>query len=152
MSRKGTPEQLQEQQEAKRKETVNLVQNAINELKVEGCKVTMNELVERTGLARSTLSKKHVQEVLKNNKVCKFEKVKVSEIAPKSKSDFELALQDAMVKLNTMSLENEQLKNRNNALRVENYELKETNAKLRGELQALSQKARLEGVRLELIK
>lgn len=95
---KGIPEKLQQKQEAKRKETMELVQNAIDELKAEGCKVTMNELVKRTGLARATLSKTHIQGVLKNNQVCKYEKVKVSDVEPKSKADFDLALKDAMKK------------------------------------------------------
>ena len=37
-------------------------------------------------------------------------------------------------------------------MKVENYELKDRVSKLLGELQLLSQKARMHGLRLELIK
>lgn len=56
-----------------RQNTMDTVQNAINSLKDEGAIVTIGKLIELTGYARSTFSKKHVDDVLKKNKVCKYE-------------------------------------------------------------------------------
>jgi hypothetical protein len=156
MSKRNLPEKLQQKQEAKRQESIELVQNAINELKAEGCKVTMTALVERTGLARATLSNTHTDKVLKNNKVCKYEKLKVLNTnenkVPRTKADFELAIAESMVKINSLTEENTKLRNMLNAEKVSNYELKKANSKLLSELQILSQKARMKGVRLELLR
>ena len=69
-SKRALPQGLKDAQETKRKKTVDKVQTAKDELIAEGYKVTMTRLVERTGLARATLSKPHIEEVLKENKVC----------------------------------------------------------------------------------
>lgn len=147
------PEKLLEQQAKKRKLTANTVQKAIDELKAEGCKVTMSNLVERTGFARATLSKPHVEEVLKNNRVCKYERIRVKkDNLKKDRADFELEIEELKKKLNDISIENMEMKNKMNALKVENYEQKDRIAQLLGELQNLNQKARMHGVRLEVIK
>lgn len=60
------------QNEAKRK-TIDAVQSAINQLKDEGAIVSIGKLMELTGFARSTFSKPHIDDLLKKNKVCKYE-------------------------------------------------------------------------------
>lgn len=153
-SKRALPQGLKDAQETKRKKTVDKVQTAIDELIAEGYKVTMTRLVERTGLARATLSKPHIEEVLKENKVCKYEKLSVSSTTDKKTLKYELELENIKLKdrIEKVLKENANLKNKNNELKVENYELKDRVSKLLGELQLLSQKARMHGLRLELIK
>lgn len=60
---KTFPKVLQEVQENKQKETMDKVQDAINQLKGECYKVTVTRLVETTGLGRATLPKSYIDEV-----------------------------------------------------------------------------------------
>lgn len=70
------PDSIKIQQENKKKQTIDSVQRAINELKSEGYIVTTKLLMDRTGYARSTFSKSHVKELLRLNKVCMFRDTK----------------------------------------------------------------------------
>lgn len=62
--KKKLPKGLAEKQEFQRKETVNKVLRAVDDIHNEGRKVTISALVEFTGLSRSTFSKSHIRELL----------------------------------------------------------------------------------------
>lgn len=150
MARREIPTKLQERQEQQRKETIEKVRTAIDELKAEGYKVTMTNLSERTGLARATLSKPHIDDVLKEKRVCKYERVKVNkDNSKKDRIDFELEIEDLKKKVYDLETEKKNMKIKMTKIELENYKQKERIAKLIGELQSLSQKARMHGVRLE---
>jgi hypothetical protein len=61
---KKIPEQLVKRQESQRQQTINKVLYAIDELEREGYRIKVKDLIERTGLARSTFSKTHIREIL----------------------------------------------------------------------------------------
>lgn len=147
------PNALKERQSKQRHESIERVNEAIRELKEEGQRVTIKLLVERTGLSRATLSKPHIEEVLKDNRVCKFERrIYIKSSDNVDINELELEISKLQSKLDKSNKELKKLKNRNNELKVENYNLKEKNKKLLGELQSISIKSRMHGVKLELIK
>lgn len=147
------PKGLKQQQEEKRQESMDKIQNAIDELKDEGYKITVELLSKMTGLSRTTIGKPHIQQVLKNNRVCKYERKKTShKYSEMNKDDLEFEVKRLKKQLNKKSLEIENSQNKINALKVKNHELEERIERLIGELQLLSTKSREHGVRLELIK
>ena len=58
------PGVIMEKQERQRQESINKVLRAIHELSNEGVNIRIKDLIERTGLARSTFAKKHIRDVL----------------------------------------------------------------------------------------
>ncbi|WP_210470334.1 DUF6262 family protein [Sporosarcina sp. 6E9] len=80
MKKRDIPAGLKELQMAKRAETANKVQEAIDDIQNDGGVVTKKRLIELTGLSNSTFSKDHVLKVLKVNKVCQFKVSKKKEI------------------------------------------------------------------------
>ncbi len=68
---KELPEPLRKRQELQRQQTVNKVLHAIDDLEREGYKVRVKDLIEYTGLARSTFSKGHVRQLLIDKKIVK---------------------------------------------------------------------------------
>lgn len=143
---------LRKVQEDKRSDTINKVKLAINELKSEGYEVSTKLLIERTGLSRSTFSKTHIIEILREQKVCRFKNTK-------SALDFES--KDYLInlerKLRQLEVENIKLKkelelqvNKNFKLERQIAETQEQCATLRGQLLVLYQKASDRGVDLEL--
>ncbi|MED0666065.1 DUF6262 family protein [Bacillus badius] len=83
MGKRDIPTSLKELQMAKRVETANKVQEAIEDIQNDNGIVTKKKLIELTGLSNSTFSKEHVLEVLKANKVCQFKVAKKKETANK---------------------------------------------------------------------
>lgn len=72
MFKREIPSTLKEKQEKNRLETINKVQEAIDDIKQDGGIVTRKLLLEKTGLSNSTFSKPHVKDVLEANSVCQF--------------------------------------------------------------------------------
>ena len=72
MDKRNIPSKLKEKQEQARLDTINKVQEAIDDIRQEGGIVTRKLLLEKTGLSNSTFSKPHVKDVLEANKVCQF--------------------------------------------------------------------------------
>lgn len=72
MVKREIPNTLKEKQEKNRLETINKVQEAIDDIKQDGGIVTRKLLLEKTGLSNSTFSKPHVKDVLQANRVCQF--------------------------------------------------------------------------------
>lgn len=150
MGKREMPTKLRERQEKQRQETIEKVKKAIEDLKVEGCKVTMSNLAERTGLARATLSKPHIEDILNEKRVCKYERVKIQkDSSKKDRIDFELEIEDLKKKIYDLEKEKKNMKIKMTEVELENYKQKERIAKLLGELQLLSQKIRMHGIKIE---
>jgi len=58
------PKELIARQEHQRQTTVNIVLRAISELRAEGHRLTIKNLMDYTGLSRSVFGKKHIRAVL----------------------------------------------------------------------------------------
>lgn len=58
------PETLSAKQEQTRQETINKVLHALSELQAQGCRLSIKNLMEYTGLSRSVFAKPHVRAVL----------------------------------------------------------------------------------------
>jgi hypothetical protein len=58
------PEKLYAKQEQTRQETINKVLHALSELQAQGCRLSIKNLMEYTGLSRSVFAKSHVRAVL----------------------------------------------------------------------------------------
>jgi hypothetical protein len=58
------PQLLKDKQELTRQSTINTVLKAIHELQAQGYAIRIKELMEHTGLSRSTFGKAHVREIL----------------------------------------------------------------------------------------
>lgn len=142
------PEAVRDYQESSKNDTINRVQNAIDELKAEGNIVTRKLLLERTGLSNSVLSKPHIKEILKKNKVCQFtSKRKVNSTQNSTDSDVEL--QKAYEKIDKLEKKIKELESKVDKEKLAYYKMKEANEILRGELHILTQKAKLRGLDLD---
>lgn len=141
------PDEIKIYQENSKNETITKVQNAINELQSEGFIVTRKLLLERTGLSNSVLSKNHIKEVLKNNKVCQYA-IKRKFIS-KNESDVLLELNKANKKIEQLEKKVKDLENKLAKEKVKYHEVKDTNEILRGELFLLKEKASLKGLDLD---
>ena len=76
MKKRDIPKTLKQLQSIKREETINKIQNAIDQIKDDGGIVTKKKLYEITGFSSSTFSKEHVKQLLKQNQVCQYKKSK----------------------------------------------------------------------------
>lgn len=65
------PQALIDKQELTRQQTINSVLKAIHELQEQGYVVRIKDLMEYTGLSRSTYGKSHVREVLERYDIVK---------------------------------------------------------------------------------
>lgn len=141
------PKEITSYQNKKRQETIDKVQQAIDELREEGAIINRKSILERSQLSNSVLSKPHIIEVLKENKVCQFQiKCKVTN---NEEQNIVSELNKAHKKIEVLEKQVEDLKNKFNKEKVNNYELKEVNEILRGELQLLVSKAKMKGINLK---
>lgn len=74
-SKKSIPDNLKKVQDEKRKETLKIITDAIDEIQFDNGVVTKKRLMEITELSNATFSKPHVKELLKEKKVCQFRDV-----------------------------------------------------------------------------
>ena len=58
------PQNLREKQELQRQQTVNRILRAVENLQAQGCRLSIKNMMDYTGLSRSTFAKPHVREVL----------------------------------------------------------------------------------------
>jgi len=142
------PEAVRDYQESSKNETINKVQKAIDELKAEGNIVTRKLLLERTELSNSVLSKPHIKEVLRENKVCQFAIKRKMNVTTNS-ADSDVELKKAYEKIDKLEKKVKELEAKFNKERLAYYEMKEANEILRGELHILKQKAKLRGLDLD---
>ncbi|MFJ7185582.1 hypothetical protein [Lysinibacillus xylanilyticus] len=127
MGRRDISTNLKKLQDAKRQETLEKIQHAIDEILEDDDIVTKKKLLELTGLSSATFSKPHVLDLLKKNKVCQFrETVKyeksndTSEVEQLQKLIINLEkknallmskLQDKDIKISLLREKNEKLEN-----------------------------------------
>lgn len=141
------PNEIRDFQEKSKTTTIDKVQTAIADLQAEGFIVTRKLLLERTGLSNSVLSKQHIKDVLKENRVCQYAVKK--KIKTEGNADILLELNKSNKKIESLEEKVKDLENKLNKEKVEYYKMKEANEILRGELHLLKQKAKLKGIVLE---
>ena len=127
------PQPLKDKQELMRQSTINSVLKAIHELQAQGFAIRIKELMEYTGLSRSTFGKPHVREVL----------VRCGIVEGKAAVEEEV---DAKAPLSATKRLRTELKRKDERiikLNVENAELKQECELLRGRLFLLMQRKSL---------
>lgn len=129
---KKLPNALAEKQERQRQETANKVLHAFIELQAQGCRLSISNLMDFTGLSRSVFSKPHVRAVM-------------AEFGyPPLKGAAESATNSpvpAQTKEQKLRAELRKRNERIRLLREENATLKEECALLRGQIFLLQMKA-----------
>lgn len=105
MQKRDIPDALKDKQEEIKLQTINKVQEAIDDIKQDGGIVTRSLLVEKTGLSNSTFSKAHIKNVLKINGVCQFASKK--KILKNTKED---SIQNLYKEIEKLKRENNKLK------------------------------------------
>lgn len=127
MGRRDISANLKKLQDAKRQETLEKIQNAIDEIHEDDDIVTKKKLLEITGLSSATFSKSHVLELLKKNEVCQFRKIvkyeksnRISEVEQLKKIVINLEkknallmsnIQDKDIKISLLKEKNKKLEN-----------------------------------------
>jgi hypothetical protein len=81
------PKELIARQERQRQTTVNTVLRVISELKAEGHRLTIKNLMDYTGLSRSVFSKKHIRAVLVSQGIVAAEACGAESAPPKSSAN-----------------------------------------------------------------
>lgn len=109
---RSVPDKLKEKQEQQKKDTAKKIEEAIEMLKDLGYgSVTIANLMSETGLARSTFSKPHVEEVLKKNKIGKYKELKTLVVEQENiytreyATSLEKKLSNANIKINKLESE-----------------------------------------------
>src|SRR5665647_3646251 len=118
------PQSLKDKQEMTRQKTINAVIKAIRELQEQGHVVKIKDLMEYTGLSRSTFGKNHVREVLERYDVVEKKEVKDERVDSKESLSAEKRLRKELKRKNE----------RISKLIEENTELKQECELLRGRL------------------
>ena len=118
------PQALKDKQEKTRQQTINVVIKAINELNEQGFKIRIKDLMEYTGLSRSTFGKPHVRAVLEKYGVAKAQ----ATIKDETKQQRKLTIEDRLKR--TIDSKNTYIKR----LMAENKAMKEECELLRGKL------------------
>lgn len=124
------PQALKDKQEMVRQNTVNMVLKAIRELQEQGYAIKIKDLMDYTGLSRSTFGKPHVRELLVR---CGIVEAKVVLVGDAKASE----PPSAAIRLRA---ELKQKDGRIATLRTENIKLKQECEFLRGRLFLLMQK------------
>lgn len=130
---KKLPNALAEKQERQRQETANKVLHAFIELQAQGCRLSISNLMDFTGLSRSVFSKPHVRAVM-----AEFGYPPLKETAAESAANSPSPAQTKEQKLRT------ELRKRNESIRIlreKNAALKEECELLRGQIFLLQMKA-----------
>lgn len=133
------PDSLLNLQQKQREQTISAVKSTIQELKAEGCPITIKRLCERTGLSRSVFSKPHVKALMDEE---------LFHIPAKTVSEGTLESQYAklLLQLEKSKRRESDLKSANIQLRETIQELRSECELLRGELHSLMQRGmRLQG-------
>lgn len=125
------PKELSDKQELQRQQTINKVLRAIDDLQSQGCRLSIKNLMDYTGLSRSTFSKPHVRELL----------TKFGYSDSNDEKTVELKKQSRKRKLNT------EIKNRDERIQkliMQNRSLQEECELLRGRLFLLMQQQQIQ--------
>jgi len=106
------PHVIKEKQEFQRQQTVNKVLRAIKDLDNEGINIRIKDLIEYTGLARSTFAKKHVRDVLIEKGIVdpKKEESKIKTNKPTGISNLIKKVEERETYISKLKSENSELK------------------------------------------
>ena len=124
------PQALIDKQELTRQQTINKVTRAIYELQDQGYVIKIKDLMEYTGLSRSTFGKAHVREALEH-----YEIVKKKAVVDINKESKVLLTTEGRLRA-TLKCKDERI----NRLVAVNSELKQECELLRGKLFLLMQR------------
>ena len=150
--KKQIPKKLAERQENIKSNTLEAIQNAINDLKKDGFIVTKKYLREKTGFSNALFSKKHVLELLAENQVCQFQdRKKILKPQNQGKTITQLESQFAEAHKRIERLEKELAERNQYILKLkERIEESENTSKLlRGQIYVFQEKCGIYGIKLE---
>ena len=113
------PRVIEEKQALQRQETVNKVLRAITDLSNEGANIRIKDLIEYTGLSRSTFAKQHVRDILidKGMVDSKKERSKIKTNKPTRISNLMKKAEEREVYIKKLETENAEYKNECELLR-----------------------------------
>lgn len=113
------PRVIEEKQALQRHETMNKVLRAINDLTNEGANIRIKDLIEYTGLSRSTFAKSHVRDILidKGIVVSKKERSKIKTNKPTRISNLMKKSEEREAYIKKLETENAEYKNECELLR-----------------------------------
>jgi DNA-binding MarR family transcriptional regulator len=106
------PHVIKEKQEFQRQQTVNKVLRAIKNLDNEGINIRIKDLIEYTGLSRSTFAKKHVRAILVEKGIVepKKEESKIKTNKPTRISNLIKKIEERETYISKLKSENSELK------------------------------------------
>jgi Mn-dependent DtxR family transcriptional regulator len=113
------PRVIEEKQALQRQETMNKVLRAINDLTNEGANIRIKDLIEYTGLSRSTFAKQHVRDILIDKGIVesKKERSKIKTNKPTRISNLMKKSEDREAYIKKLETENAEYKNECELLR-----------------------------------
>lgn len=113
------PRVIEEKQALQRQETVNKVLRAINDMSNEGANIRIKDLIEYTGLARSTFAKQHVRDILIDKEIVesKKERSKIKTNKPTRISNLMKKAEEREAYIKKLETENAEYKNECELLR-----------------------------------
>ena len=102
------PPTLNQKQEQMRQQTIEKVLRAIEDLKTEGCRINIKNLMAYSGLSRSVFAKPHVRDLVQDQFAAKEQKtIPKRRVVRKNQQEEIVAY---ISKIDRLSEENEQLK------------------------------------------
>ncbi|MBN2794646.1 MAG: hypothetical protein JXR88_04515 [Clostridia bacterium] len=113
------PRVIEEKQALQRQETVNKVLRAITDMTNEGANIRIKDLIEYTGLSRSTFAKQHVRDILINKGIVdsKKERSKIKTNKPTRISNLMKKAEEREAYIKKLETENAAYKNECELLR-----------------------------------
>jgi len=106
------PHVIKEKQEFQRQRSINKVLRAITDLSNEGINIRIKDLIEYTGLSRSTFAKKHVRAILVEKGIVepKKEESKIKTNKPTRISNLIKKVEERETYISKLKSENSELK------------------------------------------
>ena len=102
------PPSLIQKQEQMRQQTIEKVLRAMKDLKAEGCRINIKNLMAYSGLSRSVFAKPHVRDLIQDQLAAKEQKTTPKRRVVRKNQQEEIAAY--ISRINRLSEENEQLK------------------------------------------
>ena len=102
------PPALIQKQEQMRQQTIGKVLRAMEDLKAEGCRINIKNLIEYSGLRRSVFAKPHVRNLIQDQFAAKEQKTTPKKEMVRKNQREEIAAY--ISKIDRLTEENEQLK------------------------------------------
>lgn len=140
----------------KRERTTNLIIEAIESIQKSGKEVRRKDLIEMTGLSSGTFSQDYVKEILKEYKVCQYKNLKTIE----EKREMSLVEENSKIinennklssQVQTLSIDNDRLRNNVKEAEDKYKELEEEHMLLRGKFQQALEQLDAMGIKIDEI-